>query len=114
MGDLNAKENEKHRRGNITVAKSRIENKQMKDMIKAVSLRDAWEEKNKNEDGHTFFYKGGSSRIDRIYFKGPMSINEIKTKATTFTDHQALIGEIAFDSRLSKVQKRKRELETEL
>ena len=93
LGDFNSVEHQddvnikKHRRN------SKIVNKQIKELIQALKMRDIWVSRGGSRKEHTFFYPKGSSRIDRIYIeqKHEQIIEAVNYQATDLTDHLAVV-----------------------
>ena len=89
VGDFNAVESVSDKNIAGKRKKSAVECKSLKDAMSALGMHDVWRKKRGNEEGHTFFHKGGSSRIDRFY-ASHFLLNDISSISVTpvcFTDH---------------------------
>ena len=97
LGDFNAVENKKDRR--TRRGRRNLVNRALKGLIDAAEVVDVWTELRKEEEGHTFNYKGGSSRLDRIYAskEARTQIEEIKKEPVSFSDHQAVYMDIKME-----------------
>jgi hypothetical protein len=95
VGDFNAVEHENDVKLKTRKRRSKITNKQLKELIEAFQMKDAWLAKGGKRSAHTFFYPKGSSRLDRMYVSNELTkeVNGISYRATELTDHLAVIME---------------------
>ena len=95
VGDFNAVEHENDVKLKTRKRRSKITNKQLKELIEAFQMKDLWLTKGGKRSAHTFFYPKGSSRLDRMYVSSELTkkVNGISYMATELTDHLAVIME---------------------
>lgn len=108
MGDFNSIEEERDRCTDAKTSKSKVECRSLKDFIHARGLTDVWREIRGAENGYTFFYKGGASRIDRCYSNQELinRIANIYTLTAAITDHLCLAIEVT--GRITQHEPRRR------
>lgn len=97
LGDFNSTESEEDR---IAKSKRRRPVKDctaIKQLTSAYDFQDLWKRLKPGEEGHTFFRKSGSARLDRIYTSREVinSFSNIKTEPVFFSDHQPVLVEMS-------------------
>lgn len=96
LGDFNAVEESSDRRGNTTQPVNRTaDNLAIREMVRVLTLKDAWKKLKPREAGFTRHTGRSSARIDRIYATENIDLQDIALGALSFGDHLPVIATIA-------------------
>ena len=96
MGDFNAVDELEDRKSSKTTApKIRLALlESLRDLVKALSLTDAWKDIRKDEPCWTYNCATGQARLDRIYCQHHVKFSDIHLHNLPFGDHRPIVGNI--------------------
>ena len=96
LGDFNAVDELEDRKSSKTTApKIRLALlESLRDLVKALSLTDAWKDIRKDEPCWTYNCATGQARLDRIYCQHHVKFSDIHLHNLPFGDHRPIVGNI--------------------